>query len=782
MINRNSLLARANIRKAKGQTAAIIALVLISSVMMNLWLMLSMDYQKNFERTHERMQDGHVMIAAYTDDEAFRTYVADLLTQSGEVAAFSVRDALCMPGSFSYAGGEVMVSMVLLEKEAALSGSVGKAELTEEGGMESGIYVPMLYGTGNNYSVGDTLTLSMGSETFSYPVCGFFNSPMTGSHNCGITTMLLTADQFQEISGRNAAYRSTYISLRLVDGTQNENMKTWFADRVMEAFPDVMIVSNCYDDVVNARYISQTICAGILSAMAFFVLLIGVVVIASNVANYMKEQMQNLGALKALGYRSRQLVGAVVLQFAGISVMTAVAGCAVSYCIFPALNEMMTAQSGVPYRMRFLPVPFFVTIGFVFGMVVLTVLVSARKMKKIEPITAIRQGVATHSFKRNAVPLDNTRLPLQAALAMKTACAGLKQNLTVGITMLVLSLILVFSGLMLENMILDMQPFVDMIAGEYADSCIDVNVGREEEFLSVMEADDRVEKVHLYTGVYVQHVEGSLLPANIYDDPSKFNNQNIVIEGRFPKYENEIAVAAKYAKESGLAVGDEILIKTEGGERGYLITGFTQLTNQLGKECVMTREAYQKISMLSNVSYYIDLADSVDVDEFNREMTERFGRDVNTAINIRSILEGSGSVYVLLMTVIVIAILIVSAIVIAFVMYLLVRTLLNGKKRDYGILKALGYTTGELILQTALSFMPAVIVSTVLGIAVCSCIINPLTALFLGGVGIVKCTFTVPVVFNVIAGAGLILFAFAAACFMSLRIRKITPRALIAGE
>lgn len=36
--NRNILLARANIRKAKGQTAAIIVLVLLSSMMMNLYL------------------------------------------------------------------------------------------------------------------------------------------------------------------------------------------------------------------------------------------------------------------------------------------------------------------------------------------------------------------------------------------------------------------------------------------------------------------------------------------------------------------------------------------------------------------------------------------------------------------------------------------------------------------------------------------------------------------------------------------------------------------------
>ena len=75
--------------------------------------------------------------------------------------------------------------------------------------------------------------------------------------------------------------------------------------------------------------------------------------------------------------------------------------------------------------------------------------------------------------------------------------------------------------------------------------------------------------------------------------------------------------------------------------------------------------------------------------------------------------------------------------------------------------------------------MPAVVISTITGIVLCSFIINPLTGLFLRGIGIVKCTFTVPAGFAAAGGAGLIVFAFAAACLMSLQIRRITPKTLL---
>lgn len=172
----------------------------------------------------------------------------------------------------------------------------------------------------------------------------------------------------------------------------------------------------------------------------------------------------------------------------------------------------------------------------------------------------------------------------------------------------------------------------------------------------------------------------------------------------------------------------------------------------------------------------------MDVDGFNEEIKARFGADVYAVINIRATVDGAARVYVSLMTVIVIAIFVLSALIIAFVLYLLVRTMLNQKSRDYGIMKALGFTTGQLILQTALSFMPTVVVSAAAGLVVCGFIINPLMAVFLGGLGIVKCTFTVPIGFIAAAGVGLVLFAFGMLCLLSLKIKKITPKTLLSGE
>lgn len=776
------LIARSNLRRVKGQTAAIIVLVLLASCMLNLWLMLAMDYKQNFDRYHDKLNAEHVTLVVTGQDEEMRRYIARTVEGDPRTLEYRMDDCMSMVGSLEYNGGDVNTEFVILEKEAALTRSIGRAELVEDSGAVSGVYIPMLYAGGREEPRSRTIRIVIGSGEVEYAVCGFTNSVMAGSHNCYMALLALTADQYEALEKKGLAPAATLVSVRLRDKAQSAEYEAMLRNALSSEYPAARMRSNSYQVVTSSRYISQMICSGIVSAMAFLVLLIALVVIASNIINYIQENMQNLGALKAVGYTSGQLIGALLLQFLGIALTAALLGEGLSYCLFPAVNAMMMSQTGIPYAIHFLPLPFGVTLAVIGGAVALAVWLSARRVRRIDPVVALRQGILTHSFRRNFVPLEKTDAPLQLALALKTMLSGVKQNLTVCIVMLALSLIVAFAGLMTENMIVDMTPFIRLIVGETADSCIDVNVAAEKEFLSLVQEDGRVEKAYLFHTADVGHVGGISLMAMVSEDFSQVNNQDMCFRGRFPEYDNEMALAAKYAREKGLKIGDEIILTADGREAAYLITGFTQFSNNLGEDCLLTREGYERMGRLQHTSYYINVADGADVDEFNDWVSEALGVEVNAAINVKAVLDGTAGVYVSMMKIIVSAILALSVVVIAFVLYLLVRSLLNTKKRDYGILKAMGFTSGQLILQTALSFMPTMALSMAVGLAVSALIINPLTALFLQGIGIVECTFRVPIGFIAAAGAGLVAAAFGIICLLSLKVRRIAPQALLAEE
>lgn len=775
------ILIRGNLHRTKGQAAAEILLILLAAGMMNLWLMLSLDYRQNFDRVHERLNGEDVTLCVAGAEEQMREDMAGMLEKEKRTQEFSIEDAMYIPGGMEYNGGEINTSFILLNKEEALNRSIGKIELVEDSEYTDGVYLPMIYKTGE-IAAGEKVRLTIGSREMTYRVCGFFNSVMAGSHNCGMCGILLTEKPYQELKEKGYAPPSTLVSVRITDKSESENFEMMLNHKVSEKYPLLSVISNSYALVSQSRYISQMICSGVVSAMAFFVLMIVLVVIASNIRNDIQENMRNLGVWKGLGYQSRQLMGAFLLQFLGIAFFAALAGAVLSYGLFPGVNTMMVSQTGIPYEIHFLPIPLLITLTVLCGTVAVTVWISSGRIRKITPIDALRQGVQTHNFKRSHVPLDQTRLSLHAALSLKTTLTEMKHNAAVCITMWMVSLIIVFSGLMLENVIVDMTPFMELVVGESADSCINISPEAEETFLKEMERDGRVENVYLYHSQTVEHIGGAELLATFSDDFSKANNQKVIIEGRFPEFENEAAVAVKYARENGWKIGDEIRLGEGEKEENYIISGFTQISNNLGKDCLLTRAGYERLKKPENLSYYLNLSEDTEIDDFNQEISRRFAGDVNRTLNVLETINGTSAVYILLMKVIVAAILLLSVLIIVFVLYLLVRTILNKKKKEYGILKALGFTTQQLIFQTALSFMPVVVPSIATGLLVSSFVINPLTAVFLRNLGIVTCTFYVPVGFTIAAGICVVLFAFGAACLLSWRIKKMTPRELLANE
>lgn len=787
------MIARSNFRKSKGQMISIAAIMLIVGMMLNLWLILQFDYKKNFDRNHDKLNAEHVMLAVSVNSEkerdAVRKLLVDTMEHDGRTDEFYMDDAVMFGyGSFECNDGAINSNFIYLDRETAVSRPIGQIEIVEDSDETSGVYMPFIYKS-EDIAIGKEVKITIGTSEMCYTVCGFTNSVMAGSNNCSVCELVLTEDKYKELKkmagqGENMLVSENGIlcSVRLKDKADCENYYAMLRNKLSTEYPSAGIGGNYYTMVIQARYISQMICAGIISAMAFLILLIALVIIASNIINYIQENMKKLGVLKAIGYTGNQIISAFQIQFLSVSLTVVIVGASLSYCIFPVINEMMISQTGIPYQMHFLPVPFLITVGILGGTVFLTVWTAVGRVKKLEPIIALRQGIQTHSFKKNHVRLEQVRLPLNGALALKTTFGSVKNNVTICISMLVVTLVLAFSAVVTENVIFDIDTFINMIVGETTDSAINITHDIEDEFLQIVSEDERVEKVYLYNAATVSHVDGEILEATIIDNYEELNNQDVIIKGRFPKYDNEIAIAAKYAKRKDLDVGDEIVVAIDGTEGTYLISGFTQVTNQLGLDCILTRDGYMKFGHVNFMTYSINLKDGTDVDVFNTDMEARFGNNINGTINVDAVVYAGSLVYVKLMTMIVIGILILSVCVIAFVLYLLVRTRLGNKKQDYGIMKSLGFTTKLLIIQNSISFMPPVILSTIVGLLVSSVVINPLIAVFLSGIGIVKSTFRVPVGMIIVEGIVTVIITFLILCFMSRKIKKLSPHALLTGE
>lgn len=337
------LIAKSNLRKSKGQTTAIIVLIILAAFLLNLWLMISIDYSANFSRYHDALNAEHVMFTIDDESGEAHDFLEMKLDNDEKVEQYRLDSCLQMTGTFQYNEGEMNSWLIFMEKELALNRNIGRSEIVEEGNLDSGIYLPLLYKT-KDIDIGKTIEISIGSNLVEYTICGFFNNIMMGSNNCGLTQMMLTKDKYEKLGELNYALKSTLCSIRLLDKKDNINYEAYIKSVVSKQFPNATsIIGNDYDMVFQARYISQSICSMVISAMAVFVLLIALVVMVSNIINYIQVSMNNLGALKATGYTSLQLIQSLLLQFLGLTFIASLVGVAISYVGFPSLNAMMIA-------------------------------------------------------------------------------------------------------------------------------------------------------------------------------------------------------------------------------------------------------------------------------------------------------------------------------------------------------------------------------------------------------------------------------------------------------
>ena len=153
--------------------------------------------------------------------------------------------------------------------------------------------------------------------------------------------------------------------------------------------------------------------------------------------------------------------------------------------------------------------------------------------------------------------------------------------------------------------------------------------------------------------------------------------------------------------------------------------------------------------------------------------TAKYGDKLETTLNFYEMIEGFLTTFSAITTLMLSLMITISVVVIMLILYLFIKSLLYNKKKDYGIYKALGYTSKDLILQTAASFTPAIILSVIVFSVVSYFAANPYMQLIMVSFGMMKCTFAIPVIGVVAIDLGLIAESFLFAIFQARKIRKI---------
>ncbi|MDE5680681.1 MAG: ABC transporter permease, partial [Lachnospiraceae bacterium] len=401
--------------------------------------------------------------------------------------------------------------------------------------------------------------------------------------------------------------------------------------------------------------------------------------------------------------------------------------------------------------------------------------------RKITVLDALRGGVHTHNFKKNYFPLHVCRLPQSLALAGKNILGEKRKNLSVLCIVALQALVTIIGFSLYQNFAMSPEKLVILSGTEVGDAYV---TGKNlDEAGSRLEDWKEVEKVLYYNNCSVRLYSGDeqiTLTCDIHREPQALNNE-MLIEGRLPVYDNEIVLTTVVAQRLSVGVGDVVYAEGGGERKDYMISGVDQKFNNAGIKAMMTWEGAERLSgEMGAVVLYVYLKEGVSYADIQEKMAVEFP-DLDVSEGAKMIEQGMATIR-FAMQLICLIFVAITVVVVVMVELLLVKSKITKERKNYGIHKALGYTTAQLIGHTLLINMPVILTGAVLGIVLGRGVINPLVSTFLSGFGIKKCEMVIAPVWFLVTVAGIVAVA-AISCIVSAAgIRRIEPVKMLSED
>lgn len=780
-------LATANIRKGKGQASSFILIILIGALMLYLGMVTAFEYVDNFDKKAEQLCSPDLVFSAQTDSREFTEEFTGRLLEDDRVAEVESGPALIADCKFSYGGGEQNRVGVVLDKSRDVR--LAKWAMVEESGLtgEYAIYLPYLFQTAGVSGIGDDFDitfnrLGLPEEKMRFTVAGFYEDTYFSTINNTTTGFLMNHEGYERLAeALGDSVRGTLVSVNAVNAEDAERIVSNYKTIMKELLPAGRIGdSSHYEVVKSARTITSSIGSIVIVAFSILLIAIALVVVKFRIGNSVEEEMQNIGALKAIGYTSRQIILSFLIQFSFLALIGSLLGLLGGFLVLPLLSHMFATQTGILWKLAFSVPAALATVAGIQLPVLLVAFMSANRVRRLHPITALRFGVTTHSFRRNPFPLEKARGSLNLLLAAKQLAHNKVRSFLVGAIIAVVTFAAVFAGVLYMNISVKEEIFLNLTMGDTVNVRLRAKAEEDAaELLAEVRAEENVKKSFYYfegTAVCEDDYE---VYCYVADDFEQVENRGWNYKGRFAKYENEVCLGGLLAKKLGKDVGDTLTLRLNDVEQEYLITGLIQGSNYLGQDLCLTGDGYRRLAenfRYTDISVY--LREGTDSAAFIEEM-EASSDNIALSINREALVKSSMGIYSVIIGILAKIIDLITALVVVLVLYLVIKTTLNRQKRELAIKKAIGFTTGQLALQNACSFLPVIMAGSAAGCVCGYLLINPFLSLLFARVGLVKVEFLIPAamlagIFTAITGVG-----FTVSLLVSGRIRRITPYTLL---
>ena len=621
-----------NLKKNKKEAVAVAFLTMITSLMLGIFIANVFGMHKIFDNSFKR--SGCVNTMVIIDEDKYRDEYAEILEDNYNVSDLKMgRIIFAVPVDTIYKNGEVMSYNLLFvneKTERKIENFVKKDSLSEAeiSKLEHPIWLPIYFEIGQDYKPGDQFIITNNGKKYPMDIAGFYETGLNSTDGYGYKCVISDEDMDLFSLIFNSGYGQVATGLYF-NSESDFNYNEYITKCEETSFEKIKSDSYLFDYKMEKKSEENflNIFMYIIAAISIITLLASVFMIRNKIANDIEDQMQSIGVLEALGYRSHEISLSYVYEYvisAGIGSLIGLALAIASSSFVKSGVRVMLGRE-VEGEVSFLNMV--LSSIAVIAVVVIMALLRARKVKNYPPVIAFRKGIKTHSFRRNPFPLDKTK-NINLRLALKGLIGDIKANIGMALCIITAGILMTFGVLTVDFFKNGTDGLVSLMAYDLHPVYVSLANGVDPaEFREELLKQEGVRKCLMTYGMDDVNVEGTEEVGNtvVYDD---FADAESVepSEGRCPEHYNEIMISTARSKYMNLGVGDSIVIEKNGMKRSYVITGIISSMMNSYRNVYMTSDGY--IWLMGNITpntLAVYLEDDVDKEAFVEKLQQSYG-------------------------------------------------------------------------------------------------------------------------------------------------------------
>lgn len=779
-------LIKADLRKDRAIMIIFLLIMILSTMLMNTGLMASR-YRALYDEYAEEtdLADIYVYAASYGEDisEVFdsKDYIEkSRITDIVDLSSYTLTTS---KSSKEKESSDLMIS--------SLSDNCGcdKLEFVERDDSVEGekIYLNIYTAYSNSLCVGDKMYIDSELGKYEYTVAGIFQHLFMGNSQSYYGAMVedeelerLKSDRETFIQKGNSIRCDELITVHIRDGKGEEK---YLSDIISTLMNERGIFANGFVKSLGAYgfTIMVNVIAGFMGAFALIMLIISVIMVVFTISNNINRDIINIGAQRAVGFTVGQIRSALMAEYILLGAIGTVIGIVLSYTTYPVLDLMYIREiSGMIWKNRFFAGQSF---GILAGIILLTVAASyiaTMKIRKLHPAVALRFGLSSNSFKKNHLPLDKAKGELNLLLAVKSTLQNTGQAVIVFCIVCAVSFVTMFSAVMYYNTKVDITKFQRMVQGDVPDAQVMLKDNSNE---AAHKAIDKLKKVDGISQAYIltskpAEIGDSKIQLIYISDPECVDCG--VYEGEMLREDNEAVLGSSVADELGLGVGDEVEVKYNGSRQRFLITGLQQ--SAVNMRIYISEKAAQDMGVETDCDYIrvrVKNASNENVDKVLDEISSWNDSNIVSTSNVYEFQHSNENTPVFAAGFIVLILVILNVATIILVIRLLLKTEFIKKEKEFGIKKAVGFTSTQLRYQLSLSLLPTTLTASVTGAVLGYFLVNPMFTGVLYSYGIRSAVLIIKPVLVVLTIAVVTALVFLFSFIMSGRMKKLSAYRLI---